>query len=79
MRTRQHKTTEMLEQKKTNSKTPVSLPISNPKPDLHNIYAHTKFEESPLIFTQVITRERKQDGRTNYNTPPLSCRGQITL
>ena len=31
-----------------------NLPISNPKPDLHNINAHTKFGENPLIFTQVI-------------------------
>ena len=30
------------------------LPISNPKPDLHNINAHTKFRENPLMFTQVI-------------------------
>ena len=32
-----------------------NLPISNPKPDLHNINAHTKFGENPLKFTQVIT------------------------
>ena len=31
-----------------------NLPISNPKPDLHNINAHTKFGENPLMFTQVI-------------------------
>ena len=41
-----------------------NLPISNPKPDLHNINAHTKFGENPLMFTQVIIRERKTDGRT---------------
>ena len=40
-----------------------NLPISNPKPDLHNINAHTKFGENPLIFTQVIIRKRKMDGR----------------
>ena len=28
-----------------------NMPISNPKPDLHNINAHTKFSESPLRFT----------------------------
>ena len=36
-----------------------NLPISNPKPDLHNINAHTKFGENPLMFTQVIIRKRK--------------------
>ena len=36
-----------------------NLPISNPKPDLHNINAHTKFGEKPLKFTQVIIRKRK--------------------
>ena len=28
-----------------------NLPISNHKPDLHNINAHTKFGENPLMFT----------------------------
>ena len=41
-----------------------NLPISNPKPDLHNINAHTKFGENQLMFTQVIIRKRKTDGRT---------------
>ena len=36
-----------------------NLPISNPKPDLHNINAHTKFGENPLLFTEVIVRKRK--------------------
>ena len=27
-----------------------NLPISNPKPDLHTINAHTKFGENPLMF-----------------------------
>ena len=31
-----------------------NLPISNPKPDLYNISAHTKFGENPLTFTQVL-------------------------
>ena len=35
-----------------------NLPFSNPKPDLHNINAHTKFGENPLLFTQVIVRKR---------------------
>ena len=39
--------------------------ISNPKPDLHNISAHTKFGENPLMFTQVIILKRKTDGRTD--------------
>ena len=33
-----------------------NLLVSNPKPDLHNINAHTKFGENPLMFTKVITR-----------------------
>ena len=41
-----------------------NLPISNPKPDIHNINAHTKFGENPLMFTQIIIRKRKTDGRT---------------
>ena len=40
-----------------------NLPISNPKPDLHNINAHTKFGENPLMFTQFIVQKRKMDGR----------------
>ena len=40
-----------------------NLPISNPKPDLHNINAHTKFGENPLMFTQVIIRKLKTDER----------------
>ena len=42
-----------------------NLAISNPKPDLHNINAHTMFGENPLMFTQVIIRKQKlTDGRT---------------
>ena len=40
-----------------------NLPMSNPKPDLSNISAHTKFDKNPLMFAQVI-RKRKTDGRT---------------
>ena len=39
--------------------------MSNPKPDLHNIYAHTKFCVNPLMFTQVIIRKQKTDGWTD--------------
>ena len=52
------------------------LPISNPKPDRHNINAHTKFGDNPLTFSQVIipkrkiqmnghTTDRRMDGTTN--------------
>ena len=34
-----------------------NLPISNPKPDLHNINAYTKLGEKPLLFTQVIIQK----------------------
>ena len=32
-----------------------NLPISNPKPDLHNVNAYTcsKFDENPLLFTKL--------------------------
>ena len=36
-----------------------NLPISNPKSDLHNINAHTKFGKNRLVFAQVIGRKRK--------------------
>ena len=58
-----------------------NLPINNPKPELHNINAHTKFGGNPLMFTQVIIRKWKTDRRTddwqthgrstwNHNTAP---------
>ena len=31
-----------------------NLPISNPKPDLHNTNAHIKFDENLLKFPQII-------------------------
>ena len=37
------------------------LHISNPKSNLHNINAQTKFGENPLMFTQVIIRKRNTD------------------
>ena len=36
-----------------------NLPISNPKPDLLNVNAYSKFDENSLLFTQVIVRKRK--------------------
>ena len=36
-----------------------NLPISNPKPDLLNVNAYSKFGENPLSFTQVIVRKQK--------------------
>ena len=36
-----------------------NLPISNPKPDLLNVNAYSKFGENPLLFTQVIVRKWK--------------------
>ena len=40
-----------------------NLPISNLKPDLHNINAHTKLGENPLRYTQVIIKKGKTDGQ----------------
>ena len=34
-----------------------NLPISNPKPDLLNVNAYSKFDENSLLFTQVIIRK----------------------
>ena len=66
-----------------------NLLISNPKPDLHNINAHIKFGENPMMFTQVITWKLNTDGwmdvgqtegwtdtwtsNVKHNTQPLSC------
>ena len=36
-----------------------NLAISNPKPDLLNVNANSKFGENPLLFTQVIIRKQK--------------------
>ena len=36
-----------------------NLPISNPKPDLLNVNAYSKFDENPLLFTQVFIRKQK--------------------
>ena len=36
-----------------------NLHISNPKPELLNVNAYSKFDENPLLFTQVIIRKRK--------------------
>ena len=38
-----------------------NLPISNPKPDLRNINAHTKFGENPLIFTNYRLETKNMD------------------
>ena len=40
-----------------------NFPISNPKPDLHNANAHTKFGENPLTFTEVIIQKQNMDRR----------------
>ena len=36
-----------------------NLPISNPKADLLNVNAYSKFGENPLLFTQFIVRKQK--------------------
>ena len=36
-----------------------NLPISNTKPDLLNVNPYSKFDENPLLFTQVIILKRK--------------------
>ena len=55
-----------------------NLPINCPKPDLHNINAHTEFGENSLTFTEVIVWKWKY-GWTHgqptwyHNTQALSC------
>ena len=48
-----------MERRTYNCQKLTNLPISNPKPDLYNINAHTKFCENLLIVTQVIVRKHK--------------------
>ena len=36
-----------------------NLPIGNPKPDLLNVNAYSKFDENPLLFTQVMIQKQK--------------------
>ena len=43
-----------------------NLPISNPKPNLHNINAHTKFGENPLMLTQIIIWKRNTARRVYH-------------
>ena len=48
-----------------------NLPISNPKRDLHNINAHTKYGENPLMFTRYhpeTKNGRKDVRRKNRHT-----------
>ena len=53
-----------------------NLPIGNPEPDLHNINAHTKFGENPLVCTQVFARKQKYgivtDSVKNLHDLPIS-------
>ena len=44
-----------------------NLPISNPKPDLLNVNAYSKFDENSLLFT-----------RYHPETKIWECLGQIT-
>ena len=46
-----------------NSKFDEICPPAIQIPDLYNIYAHTKFGEYLLMFTQVIIRKWNTDGR----------------
>ena len=43
-------------------------PNNNPKPDLHNNNAHTKFGENSFTFTPVVTRKRKYGRTTDGQT-----------
>ena len=56
-----------------------NLSIINPKPDLYNINAHTKFGENPLMFTQVSIRKRKTDGRTYDGRTDTDVQGETII
>ena len=45
-----------------------NLPISNPKPVIHNINAHTKFGENSLMFTQVPKLWSNKHTKLNFLT-----------
>ena len=47
--------------RKNNLQNGRTVAINNPKSDLYNINAHTKFGENPLIFTKVISRKMNKD------------------
>ena len=51
----------------------LNLPISDPKPDLHNINAHTKFGETPLMFTQVIIWKQNTERRMADRHTDIQC------
>ena len=44
-----------------------NLPLSNPRPDLLNVNAYSKFDENPFLFT-----------RYHPETKIWACLGQIT-
>ena len=46
-----------------------NLPFSNPKPDIHNINAHTKFGENPLMWKRMDVQ--LADGWTDRHTDVL--------
>ena len=55
-----------------------NLPNSNFKADLHNINAHTKFDENPLTFTQVIIWKQETKIRTGVQQTDERTQGQPT-
>ena len=51
-----------------------NLPISNPKPDLHNTNAHTKFGENPLCLLKLSSEnEKRMDGRWTDRHKDIQC------
>ena len=45
-----------------------NLPIRNSKPDLYKINAYTKFGENPLMFSQVLRKQTKENTTTKKKT-----------
>ena len=46
------------------------MAIGDPKPDFHNINAHTKFGKKSLIFTEKKVREKSRECH-NYKSQPF--------
>ena len=52
-----------------------NVAISNPKADLHNINAHTKFGKNPLMFTRYLPEMKKR--QTDRHTDRCKTDGRM--
>ena len=62
-----------------------NLPIINPKPDLLNVNAYSKFDENPLLFIKLssvnktMVVSRADNSVKIWRNVPISNRNQISL